>query len=210
MISKLMPSAKLEIKRLNVGPGAWWHVRNRVRPSFWLGWLAVIAAKLFTKTTGIPTMTSTLELLNHRRADGMIVSYGVVSYRVITDAFVSALMTDWFDASKDITNFTYHGIGTGTASESVLDSALGTEATTALSPDNIRATGTKTKPATNQLQSLATITVDAAVAMTEQGLFDTAAVGTGTLADRNVFSTVNLAIGDSFQSKHTFTVNSGG
>lgn len=210
MFGTLAPRGALKITRLNGGPGVLWHLSNRSRPSYWFGWLAVMLAKAFTKFTGIPTMTSELVLLNHRKQDGRIINYGVVNYRVITDAGVAALVNDWYDGSKEIGNFKYHGIGTGNTAEAAADTALVTESTTALNPDNTRATGTQTKPTTSSLRSTATVVADAAIAMTEQGLFDQAATGGGVLFDRNVFSVVNIASGESVQSQHTITINSGG
>lgn len=208
--SSVRPSGKVTFKKVSpVGPGLWWHVKNRLRLGFLLGWLNVAFAKEFSRTTGIPTITSELAVKLFRR-DGIVVDYGVVCYRVVTTAGVAALINDWYDGSKDISLFKYHGVGTGGTAEATADTALVTESTTALNPDNTRATGVQTKPTSTSLLSTATVTFDAATAITEHGLFDQAATGGGTLWDRSLFSVVNAASGDSFQAQYTCTINPGG
>lgn len=136
--------------------------------------------------------------------------FGIVSRRLITDAGVAYLASDWNSGADDINLMNFHGIGTGSVAEAVTDTALGAESTTALNPDSTRATGTRSNPAANQFRSVGTLTVDAAVACTEHGLFSQAAVPGGTLWDRSVFSVVNLASGDSLQCTYTVTLSAGG
>lgn len=131
-----------------------------------------------------------------------LMSTGVVlSKRVITDAGVSFLASDWNDNSTDITNFNYHANGTGATAEAATDTALVTEVET-------RAAGTKSKPAANQLRTVGTITMTATRAITEHGLFSASTAG--TLWDRSVFSAINVSSGDSIQYTYTCTINSGG
>ena len=85
-----------------------------------------------------------------------------------------------------------------------------TESTTALNPDNTRATGTRSQPAANQYRSVGTLTFDNTAAVTEHGLFSQAATGGGTLWDRSVFSAINVVSGDSIQFTYTVTVSAGG
>lgn len=204
----------LAIKKITPpGPGLGWHIKNRLRPSYLYGRLFNWMAKQFSAFTGIPTITSELAL-RLIRANGEVIDYGVVSYRVVTDAGV-AFMVDDFDPSTasatfDITTLKYHGMGTGTTAEAVGDTALVTESTTALNPDSTRATGTSSQPAANQYCSTGTLTFDASAAITEHGLFSQAATGGGTLWDRSVFSAINVVSGDSIQSQYTVTVSSGG
>ena len=141
-----------------------------------------------------------------------IEDYGVVSYRVVTDAFVAYLVDDMDNASggADISLFNYHGIGTTNTAEAAGDTALAAESTTALNPDNTRATGTRSQPASNQFRSSGTLTADASIAAVEHGLFTQAATGGGTLADRSVYSVVNIASGENITTQYTITFNSGG
>lgn len=141
-----------------------------------------------------------------------IEDYGVVSHRVVTDAFVAYVVDDMDNASggADISLFNYHGIGTTNTAEAAGDTALAAESTTALNPDSTRATGTRSQPASNQYRSSGTLTADASIAAVEHGLFTTSGTGTGTLADRSVYSVVNIASGETITTQHTMTFNSGG
>jgi hypothetical protein len=192
------------------GPGFWWHLKNRTRPSYLYGWLFNLLAFLFTKVTGIPTLTAQLAIRLFR-ANGEIVDYGVVGYRVVTDAGVAFIVDD-FDpaATTDISTLKYHGCGTGTGAESASDTALGTESTTALNPDSTRATGTATQPSANIYRSTGVVTFDASAAITEHGIFSQAATGGGTLLDRSLFSAINVVSGDSISFQYSLTVSSGG
>lgn len=145
-----------------------------------------------------------------RRANGDVEHLGLVCTKVITDAGVAFLVDDWDANGQDISTMNFHGCGTGTNAEAAGDTALQTESTTALNPDNTRATGTRSQPAANQYRSVGTLTFDASAAITEHGIFSQAATGGGTLWDRSVFSAINVASGDSIQFTYTCTVSAGG
>lgn len=185
-----------------------WRLKNMLRPSFVTGWLAVQAARLFSGLTEIPTITSELQI-RVCKAGGEWIDYGVVCYRVVTDAGVAFLVDDWDGSVTDISNMNYHGVGTGTTAEAAGDTALVTESTTVLNPDSTRATGTRTQPAANQLRTVGTLTFDGSAAITEHGILSQAATGGGVLWDRSVFSAINVASGDSIQATYTCTINSG-
>jgi hypothetical protein len=144
------------------------------------------------------------------RADGTMEHLGLLSTRVITDAGVTFLRDDFNNNAQDITTMNFHGCGTGTTAEATGDTALVTESTTALNPDNTRATGTRSTPAGNQYRSVGTATFDAGAAITEHGIFSQAATGGGTLWDRSVFAAINVVSGDSIQFTYTLTLSSGG
>ncbi len=134
------------------------------------------------------------------RADGTTENLGLISTRVVTTAGVNAIV-DAFQGSFTISNFKYHGMGTGTASESSSDTTLGTEVES-------RATGTQTEGGSaNIYRSVATITATTSRAVTEHGLFS--ASSSGTLLDRSVFSPVNLSNGDSIQFTYDLTLPAG-
>lgn len=195
------------------GPGFWWHLRNRTRPSYLYGIVFNWLAALFTALTGIPTLTAELAI-RVKKATGEWIDYGVVSYRVVTDAGVAFIVDD-FDPSTasstfDITTLKYHGCGTGTTAESAGDTALVTESTTALNPDSTRATGTSSQPSANIYRTTGVVTFDASAAITEHGIFSQAATGGGTLLDRSVFSAINVVSGDSISFQYSLTINSGG
>ena len=187
-----------------------WRIRNAARWSFVRGWLCNWLAHWFTRLTQIPTMTAQLSI-RVRRAGGEWVDYGVVCYRVVTNAAVAYMVDDLDSAagSADISNWQYHGCGTGTTAENVTDTSLETESTTALNPDSTRATGTGSQPSANIYQSVGTLTFDAGAAITEHGVLTQAATGGGTLLDRSVFSAINVSSGDSIQFTYQLTLTAG-
>lgn len=142
------------------------------------------------------------------RADGDI-DYGLISARVVTTAGV-AYIVDAFQNLVELELMKYHGIGTGTAAEATSDTALATEATTQYTTSNVRPTGTLAEGAANIFETVATIGVKAATAVTEHGIFNQAAVPGGVLLDRSVFAVLNLASGESVTTTYDFTVNAGG
>lgn len=190
------------------GPGWRWRLSNWMRPSFILGLLFTLLALAVSKLSGIPTITSKLRAKVKR--GGEWTDYGVVSRRVVTTAGVTYLCANWQGGAQDIKLFNFHGCGTGVTAEAIGDTTLVTESTTALNPDSTRATGTKTNPAGNQLQTVGTLTFDASAAVTEHGIFTQAATGGGTLWDRSLFSAINVSNGDSIQFTYVVTFNSGG
>lgn len=186
-----------------------WRLRNMLRWGFIRGWIAVKLIAPFANLWGVCTITSELAI-KVIRANGQIEDYGTVCYRVVTDAGVAFLVDDWDNDATDITNLHFHGVGTGSTAEAAGDTALVTESTTALNPDNTRATGTESQPAANQLRTVGTLTADAQILAREHGIFSQAATGGGTLWDRSVFALITLENLDSIQFTYTCTVSSGG
>ena len=144
-------------------------------------------------------------------ARGRVADLGLVSCRVVTNAGV-AYIVDAFQNLAELENLRYHGVGTGTAAEAATNTALGTELTTQYATANTRPTGTTGEQSgqTNVYETTATITVSAAAALTEHGIFSQAATGGGTLLDRSVFAVVNLGATESLQSTYRLTIPSGG
>lgn len=211
--SKLKPTGALSIqviRRTTRAPFSW-RLKNALRWSFLKSWIGVFLIRPIANYFGLMTAYGELSAVLIR-GDGTRVDYGVVSRRVITDAGVAFLVDDWDGSVTDLTNFKYHGCGTGTNAEAAGDTALQTESTTALNPDSTRATGTNSQPAANQFRSVGTLTFDANAAVTEHGLFSQSATGGGTLWDRSVFSAINVvgANADSIQFTYTATLSSGG
>lgn len=183
-----------------------WRASNR--RNLWRGLNKIIPARALK----IPHFYGQL-FLTHIRADGERIDYGLASLRLVTTTGVRFICDDFNASSTDVSNMRFHGIGTGAVAEAVGDTALGAESTTALNPDNTRATGSQASAtvSTNATYTtVGTVTVDASVACTEHGIFSQAATGGGTLLDRSVFSVVNLASGDSLQATYVLTINSGG
>lgn len=177
-----------------------WRVANRLRLSFWVGLIAVMAARLLSGLTGVPTLTSELRAV-HRRRDGTQVDYGVLSYRVVTSAFVAFVVDQLQTETSVFGDFKFHDSGVGTTAENASDTAIET------TDGEARATGTQTEASANQYRSVGTITYSTSKAITEHGLFNDASAG--TLMDRSVFSAINVVNGDSIQFTYTLTLNSG-
>ena len=186
-----------------------WKLRNNLRWGFIKGWLAARLVVPFANWWGVATMLADLRIV-HIKADGTRIDYGVVSRRVITNAGVTFLRDDWNNGANDINTMNFHGCGTTNTAEAVGDTALAAESTTALNPDNTRATGTRSVPASNQYQSVGTLTFDASAAVVEHGLFSQAATGGGTLWDRSVFTVINVVSADSIQFTYVVTISAGG
>jgi hypothetical protein len=183
-----------------------WRASNR--RNLWRGLAKILPAR----TLKIPHFYGQL-FLSHILANGGRVDLGLASLRLVTTAGVAYVCADMASGANDINLFRFHGIGTGAVAEAVGDTALGAESTTALNPDNTRATGSQasaTVSTNGTYTTVGTLTADAAIAATEHGIFTQAATGGGTLLDRSVFSVVNLASGDSLQATYVLTVNSGG
>lgn len=189
-----------------------WRLRNTLRWSFVKGWIATHLIAPFANRWGVATITSELRAILTDGRTGERINYGVLSYRVVTDAGVAFFVDDWDNSGTDISTLNFHGCGTGAGAEAVGNTALTTESTTALNPDSTRATGTRSQPAANQYRSVGTLTFDADAAIIEHGLFSQAATGGGTLWDRSIFAAINVvgANADSIQFTYTATLSSGG
>lgn len=196
--------------RRNVDAPLAWRVKNKLRPAFWGGYVAVKMARLFSRLTGLPVLTSSLAI-RVIRSSGQIVDYGIVGYRVVTTAGVGFIV-DAFQNTTELENMKYHAIGTGSTAEAAGDTALVTELTTEYT-GNVRATGTTTEGAgANIYRTVGTNTMDEAPggAIREHGVFDQAATGGGVLLDRTVFAAITLGNGDSLQSTYDLTFTAGG
>jgi hypothetical protein len=195
--------------RAEEGPGLRWQLSNYLRWSFITSLIGVKIVVPIARRFGIMTGYGALYAVLIKR-DGRRINYGVLSYRVITDAGVAVLADDFVDASGEVSNFKYHGLGTGGSAVAVGNTGLTTECTTALNPDSTSATGTNTNPTAPVYQTVGVLTFDAGAAVTEHGIFSQAATGGGTLWDRSLFSAINVVSGDSIQVTYQLTLTAGG
>lgn len=174
------------------------------------------ARELLERILGAVVIETSLAVVVFRTAESPfgrgrreIEDYGVVSRKVVTDVGVGHLV----DARQNLVEpevMNYHGLGTGGTAEAASQTTLVTELTTTLNPDNVRATGTQSEPASNQYRSAGTNTFDGSSAITEHALFSSATVAAGVMYDRSLFSVINVASGDSLLSTWTETLSSGG
>lgn len=132
--------------------------------------------------------------------NGVATDLGLVCTKVVTDAGVQAVV-DGFQGTFTISNFKYHGSGTGGTAESASQTALVTEVAT-------RATGSQTEGASaNIYRTVGTVSYTSTLAITEHGIFS--ASSAGTMLDRSLFSAINVINGDSIAFTYDLTLPSG-
>lgn len=178
-----------------------WALKNALTTAYFWGWTSVQIAKLFSKLTGIPTITSELRAVKIE-ASGKHTDYGVVSRRVITTAFVNFVVDQLQTETSVFGDFKYHDSGVGTTAENVANTAMET------TDGESRATGTQTETSANVYASVGTITYTTTKAITEHGLFNDSTAG--TLMDRSVFTAINVVNTDAIQFTYSLTISSGG
>lgn len=183
------------------GPDLAWKIANYTRPAFIKGWLAAHVAAPIARRFGLAVMYGKLEAVL-RRADGSVIRYGVLDYRVVTTAFVSFVVDQLQTESSLFGDFKYHDAGVGTTAAAVGDTTIET------TDGESRATGTQTESSATVYQSVGTVSYTTTKAVTEHGLFNDAT--TGTLMDRTVFSAINVVSGDSIQFTYSLTIAAGG
>jgi len=178
-----------------------WRITNKARNPYLFGLLSNKVAKGLSAITGIPTLTAELSA-RLVKADGSMVDYGVVGYRVVTTAFVNEMVDQLQAEDSTWGDFKYHDSGVGTTAEAVGDTDMET------TDGESRATGTQTEGASaNIYRSVGTISYTSTKAITEHGLFN--ASTSGELMDRTVFSAINVTNGDSIQFTYELTVSAG-
>ena len=176
-------------------------IRNALRWSFIRGWLQTLVANFSVNAFGGVALTSALNA-TLIKADGTRFDLGVVSRRVVTNAFVAFVVDQLQTETSVFGDFKYHDSGVGTTAEAAGDTGIET------TDGESRATGTQTESASNAYRSVGTISYTTTKAITEHGLFNDSSAG--TLMDRSVFSAVNVVNGDSIQFTYTITFTAGG
>lgn len=163
---------------------------------------------LLARALNLPTFYGSL-YITHIKGDGEVLNLGLASMRVVTTAGVGFLV-DALQGSVEPEILRYHGVGTGTNAEASGDTALQTESTSILNPNDTRATGSLTEGASaNIFRTVGTVTFDGSGAITEHGIFSTSGTGTGVLLDRSVFAAVNVVSTDTFAFTYDLTIPAG-
>jgi len=140
-----------------------------------------------------------------KRADGTIISKGLIATKIVTTVGVNALV-DAFQGTFTLNNFKYHVSGTDTAAEAVGD----TEATiTGSTPAPVAGTQTEGASA-NIYKTVATISYVSTLAITSHGIINSGTKAGSTLWDRSVFAAINVVSGDSIEFTYELTCNAGG
>lgn len=198
MFGNLSMSGKLSIKVIHNRD--WKYIiKNHLRPLFWWGCIQTYVAKFVSKAFGV--MTITQELHGVYIHNGIGYDMGVLSRRSLTTAFVNFLASQFQTDTTEIGDFKYHDSGVGTTAENITDTAMET------TDGESRATGTQVA-STNTYTSVGTITYTTTKAITEHGLFSSAA--STTLMDRSVFAAKNVVNTDALQFTYVLTLNAGG
>lgn len=153
-----------------------------------------------TKKTGSACMVATSRLTAKHIRGGQVIDTREVLDKCVTNLGRDAIV-DAFQGTFTLSNFKYHGCGTGTAAEAAADAALGTEV-------GARVIGTQTENTSATYRSVATIGFTDSLAITEHGLFSAAT--DGVLLDRTKFAALNVANGDSIEFTFDLGFASGG
>ena len=183
------------------GPGLVWFLANWMRWSQIKSLLGVFIVQPVARFFGLATMYGKLEAVLFR-ANGEVVRFGVLSYRLVTTAFVSFVVDQLQTETSVFGDFKYHDSGVGTTAENVANTDMET------TDGESRATGTQTESSATVYQSVGTISYTTTKAITEHGLFN--ASTSVTLMDRSLFSAINVVSGDSIQFTYSLTVSAGG
>lgn len=135
------------------------------------------------------------------RKDGTVEDLGILSTKVITDAFVQYVVDELQASTGGISQFKYHAAGIGGVAENQTQTALSSEVGT-------RAIGTQGEGATaNVYRTVGVVGFSASLAIVEHGLFR--AASGGVMADRSVFAAINVVSGDSIEFTYDLTLPAG-
>jgi hypothetical protein len=193
---------RVAVKKIKArGPGLRWQLANYLRLGFIKAWLAVMFVQPIARMMGLMTGYGTLRAVLIK-ADGTRINYGVLDYRVVTNAFVAFVVDQLQTETSVFGDFKYHDAGVGTTDPVAGDTGIET------TDGEARATGTQTESSAPVYVSVGTISYTTTKAVTEHGLFNDASAG--TLMDRSEFAAVNVVSGDSIQFTYSLTLSSGG
>ena len=169
-----------------------------------MGYVIVYIGDIINRVLGRGCIRMVAELSARLiRKDGMEVDYGVVSRRVVTDAFVAALVDTLQSAVASFSDFKWHDSGTGTNVEAAADTALQTPTGEA------RDSGTQVEGVTaNIYKTVATHEYAGTFNITEHGVFNMNAAS--TLMDRSKFTAIGVVSGDKIEFTYQLTCASGG
>ena len=196
MQGKLSMAGSLSTRVIRAsGPGLLWKLQNL--PNLLRGW-RVVVMRLFR----LPGLIGRLRV-RLIREDGSVVNYGLVSLRVVTDAFVELMVDELQTETSVWGDFKYHDSGVGVTGAAVGDTDIET------TDGEDRVAGTQIEGATAEIyKSVGTIAYTTTKAITEHGLFNTS--DTATLLDRHVFSAINVVDGDSIEFSYELSCTAGG
>ena len=133
------------------------------------------------------------------RKRGTVDDLGVVSTRLVTDAFVDFLVDQLQSSTGEIAGFSWHGSGISNTAENGAQTGLISEIAVS------RVNGTKGEGLTSNVYStMAVQYYDAPYAVVEHGVFNASAAG--VMMDRSVFPAINVGIGDGIEFTYELTI----
>ena len=195
------PVGKLQARKIKAPRAPLrWYLRNWLRWPAIKGLIAYWVIAPFARMFGIATMIGKLEAVLIR-ADGSMVRYGVLGYRVVTTAFVNFVVDELITETSEFGDFKFHDSGVGVTAENASDTDIET------TDGESRVTGTQVEDDPDDYQSVGTITYSTTKAITEHGLFSI--VTGGTMMDRTLFSAINVVDTDSIQFTYTINIPAG-
>jgi len=171
-----------------------WRVRNL--PYIYRGIRQVLAARKLRIAHMYGSLS--LALIDPQ---GQMTDFGLASMRIVTTVGLQ-FVVNAFQGSQTLSNMRYHGFGTGSAVESIADTALATELSTQYATSGVRPTGSLEygtdddgAQLTNVFRTVGTLEPDTTVTLTEHGLFSSATAGSGILFDRSTYTATTVLVG---------------
>lgn len=146
--------------------------------------------------------------------DGTREEYGLVSLRVITTVGAQQVVKA-FLGTFSLNNFRYHALGSGSAEETIADTALTTEHSSLYDTSNTRTTGTLQQGVSATVfRTVGTTTLSGTALIAEFGLFSQAATNSGSptggyMFDRALITPETILVGYSLVSDYRLGVVSG-
>lgn len=118
--------------------------------------------------------------------DGKERDLGIVSRRVVTQAFGDLLAQHLAGNAVTVNDFKYGSVGTGTNAPTSADTALQAEDTTNYGAT--RVTGTQSNPSARVYRVELVYNFTGPLTIAEHGIFNNATFGAGTMLDRSLVS----------------------
>lgn len=177
-----------------------WKLRNF--PHLAKAWRIPLALAL-----KVPTFYGTLRI-QHNKADGRVIDYGLVSMNKVTTAFCEYIAAQLITETSAFGDFKFHDSGIGTTDPEVTDTIMET------TDGEARVAGTQVQGASavayKTVGTIAYPNSGAGLAITEHGVFNVITAATPTLIDRHEFAAINVVPGDSVTYTYEITFVAGG
>lgn len=180
-----------------------WQLAQWLRKDRIGGLFGTSLAKKLGKAFGFVTVTGQLKAVKVDGQTGRRTDFGVVSRRLVTDAFVAYMVDELQAETTAWGDFKFHDSGVGVTAAAVTDTDIET------TDGESRVAGTQIEGASIWIyKSVGTITYTTSKAITEHGLFNI--VTAGTLMDRHVFAAINVVNTDQIEFTYELTCTAGG